>query len=137
MIGQIDPGLVGVIGAVLGGGVIGGIVALFKLKPDIAQINVSTAQGAVIVQSGVIQSLNEENARLHERQQALEEDNAALTERVKSLERSMGSANDAQNARIRTLENENAGLREENIRLQERVGMLELELEGLRLNGGG
>lgn len=41
-------------------GVIGAIVAFYKLKPETGQILVSTAQGVVIIQTGVIESLREE-----------------------------------------------------------------------------
>ncbi len=48
------PVVVGLIVAVLGGG---GLVALFRARPEGSKILVDAAQGAVIVQSGVIDSL--------------------------------------------------------------------------------
>lgn len=53
-----------VIALIGGGGLVGGIVALLRLKPDVARVTVSAAEGAVIVQSGVIKSLQDEIARL-------------------------------------------------------------------------
>lgn len=48
------------------GGLLAGIVALFKIRPDIANVSVKSAEGAVIVQSGVITSLRQEIERLSE-----------------------------------------------------------------------
>jgi threonine dehydratase len=53
-----------IISAIGGGGIITAIVAAFKVKPDIARVTVSAAEGAVIVQSGVISSLRDELNRL-------------------------------------------------------------------------
>ena len=53
--------IIGVLGPA---GVIGAIVAFFKLKPETSQIIVNTAQGAVIVQSGVIETLQTELIRV-------------------------------------------------------------------------
>jgi hypothetical protein len=47
-----------------GGGLIGGAVAFIKMKPDIANISVKSAEGAVVVQAGVITSLKDEITRL-------------------------------------------------------------------------
>lgn len=51
------PILIALIGS---GGVIGAIVAFYKLKPETGQLMVTTAQGVVIIQTGVIESLREE-----------------------------------------------------------------------------
>lgn len=52
-------------------GAIGGIVALLRLRSDTARTTVSAAEGAVIVQSGVISSLRDENTRLREERDEL------------------------------------------------------------------
>lgn len=52
------------ISVILGGGFLSGIYALLKLRPEAGQITVTAAQGAVIVQTGVIESLNTELKRL-------------------------------------------------------------------------
>lgn len=49
-----------------GGGILGGVVALFKLRPEVTRVTVSAAEGAVIVQTSVITSLNSEVKRLRE-----------------------------------------------------------------------
>jgi hypothetical protein len=52
--------------ALMGGGLFSGIVALLKFKPEKDAVVVSAAQGAVIVQSGVIDALQEELRRARE-----------------------------------------------------------------------
>lgn len=49
--------------AVLGGGFVTGLVALLRFRVDKDAVVVSAAQGAVVVQSGVIDALQEELAR--------------------------------------------------------------------------
>lgn len=62
-----------VVAVVLGGGGIGGaIVALLKVRPEAGQIAVTASQGALIVQSGVIDTLQEENTQLRARLEDLE-----------------------------------------------------------------
>jgi cell division protein FtsB len=84
--------------AVLGtGGIAGAIVALLKFRPEAGQITVVAAQGALVVQQGVLKDLQDENARLRQRIEALEKDmsrfyeltqeNRTLRARVSSLER--------------------------------------------------
>lgn len=71
-----------VLAIVLGsGGVIGGLVTLLRLRSDTARTTVSAAEGAVIVQSGVISSLRDENTRLREANEELRELLAAIDER--------------------------------------------------------
>lgn len=67
-----------VIALIGGGGMVGGITALLKIRPEAGQISVSAAQGAVIVQTGVIENLQREMARLREQVEALEAANAEL-----------------------------------------------------------
>jgi len=108
------PFLVAVIG---GSGLIGGVIALLKLRPEAGQIIVTAAQGAVIVQTGVIDSLREENERLRHR--------------VDALEAEMGSV-DSPHRRIQMLEDEREVLRAENGRLRERVRHLEEDLRQIK-----
>jgi cell division protein FtsB len=98
----------GLIALVVGLG--GAVVALLKLRPEAGQITVIAAQGAVVVQQGVIETLQTELDRYGERLEALEQerDNLRIT--------------------ARDLEYENAALRE-------RVGFLEAEVK--RLTNGG
>jgi hypothetical protein len=63
----VDSTALNVLTIIIGsGGIVGGIVALFKMRPETSRIVVSAAEGAVIVQSGVITSLKNEIQRLHE-----------------------------------------------------------------------
>lgn len=66
--------------ALLGGGLFSGIGALLRFKPEKDAVVVSAAQGAVIVQSGVIDALQEELARERQLRKAAEA-------RVRELER--------------------------------------------------
>lgn len=59
--------LVGVIGS---GGLIGGFIALRKIKPEIVSLSVNAAEGAVVVQTKVITTLEKEIARLQLAEQA-------------------------------------------------------------------
>lgn len=68
----MTPAVLQIIVAILGsGGVIAGLVAFFKLRSDNARTTVGAAEGAVIVQSGVITSLREEIARITEERDEL------------------------------------------------------------------
>jgi hypothetical protein len=106
--GSYLPYVVGIIVALLGGG---GLAALLKTGREGSRIVVDAAQGAVVVQSGVIGDLRdqlidaqrqitemrghltelgllrEENRMLRGRQAQLEQENAALSKRVAELER--------------------------------------------------
>lgn len=107
--------------ALLGGG---GIYGIFRVRPEAAQISVSAAQGAVIVQTGVIDSLREENKRLADRLSELERTSANVTqlqERVEFLE--------SDRTRLRR---EAEQLRGENTGLRDRVQTLESEVASLR-----
>lgn len=82
-----------ILGFLLSGGFLAGIYAILKIRPEAGQITVTAAQGAVIVQSGVIDSLKEELIRLSgeitELRQELEierAENKGLRTRIKNLE---------------------------------------------------
>ncbi len=66
MILAIDyaPILTGVVSFIFGGGLVTAIVALYKVKPEAGQIVVTAAQGALVVQTGVIENLQKEIIRL-------------------------------------------------------------------------
>lgn len=55
------------------GGAIGGLVTLLRLRSDTARTTVSAAEGAVIIQSTVIDNLRDERARLREENEELRE----------------------------------------------------------------
>lgn len=82
-----------IISAIMGGGFLSGVYALLKLRPEAGQITVTAAQGALIVQTGVIESLREELQRLageiQELRQELEaerKEKENLRIRIKDLE---------------------------------------------------
>jgi len=58
------PLTTGIISFVFGGGLVTAVVALYKVKPEAGQIVVTAAQGALLVQSGVIENLQKEINRL-------------------------------------------------------------------------
>lgn len=64
--------------AIFSGGFVGGIVLLLKVRPEVGQITVNAAQGALVVQSGVIEDLNKHVERMDERVTSLENE-LALT----------------------------------------------------------
>jgi hypothetical protein len=75
--------IVSLIIAVVGsGGFVGGLYALLKLRPEAGQITVEAAQGAIIVQTGVIETLRVELKRLLE-------ENAYLRSRLVELEKAL------------------------------------------------
>jgi len=96
------PVVVGLIVAVLGGG---GLVALFRARPEGSKILVDAAQGAVIVQSGVIDSLradlNAARAEIRELRSHMTE-MSVLREQVRGLEAENGNLR----SRISHLENQ-------------------------------
>ncbi len=61
---DFTPVLTGIISFVFGGGLVTAIIALYKVKPEAGQIVVTAAQGALLVQSGVIENLQKEINRL-------------------------------------------------------------------------
>jgi chromosome segregation ATPase len=99
------PVVAGLIVAVLGGG---GLVALIKARPERSLISVNAAQGAVIVQSGVIDSLRADL-------------NAARAE-IRELRGHM--------IEIQALRDQVRGLEAENGSLRSRVAHLESQLQG-------
>lgn len=80
---QLIPVLVAALG---GGGLVGAVVALFKLRPESGAIVVTAAQGALVVQSSVLNELHKENERLRNRVSTLERELAALRVEVHGKE---------------------------------------------------
>lgn len=87
-----------IIQLLLGSGFLTGLYVLLKVRVEAGQITVTAAEGAVIVQTGVIDSLKAELERLekkitklenekNEEIKNLQEENAALRRRVKELEK--------------------------------------------------
>lgn len=92
--------LVSLFVALLGaGGLVGAVVALVKLRPESGQIVVTAAQGALVVQSGVIESLRNQNAHQQARIDDLQMENNQLRMRVGTLERELHSLRDEINRR--------------------------------------
>lgn len=111
---MLTDGVVQVLVAILGsGGVIGAIVAIMKVRPEAGQIAVDAANGAIVVQTGVIDTLRKENQLLRERMEDLESKVALL-----------GDLQD----RVKGLEDERRKLKAENTRLRGRVTHLEERL---------
>lgn len=84
-----------VLAAVFGGG---GIFALLKVRPEAGQISVSAAQGAVIVQTSVIDTLRSELGRtsielanVSGRLETLEGEYEACKRRLLDMEQRMGN----------------------------------------------
>ncbi len=76
-----------VIAALGGGGLFGAVIALLKLRPEAGQITVVAAQGALVVQQGVLDNVLNENKRLRDQVDALETENRELRARLILLER--------------------------------------------------
>lgn len=55
-----------------GGGLLGGIYALLKLRPEAGQITVSTAQGVLLMQTSVIEDQRAQIERLQNRLDVVE-----------------------------------------------------------------
>jgi septal ring factor EnvC (AmiA/AmiB activator) len=73
-----------IVSTILGGGLLSAIYALLKLRPEAGQITVTAAQGAVIVQSSVIETLNKEMSHLREEVAQVEMQLVASTEAHKN-----------------------------------------------------
>lgn len=124
---SIAPVVVAVLGV---GGIGGAVVAFIKVKPEANQIAVTASQGALIVQTGVIDTL-------HAELKAAEADKAQLRNRLEDLESKVALIQDCQaqvtelKRRVETLEDERTRLRSENTRLRKRVSELEKKLQEL------
>ncbi len=63
---------------IFGGGIVTAYQAFYKVKPEAGQIVVTAAEGALIVQTGVIGNLNKEIERLHTEIAELKKENEQL-----------------------------------------------------------
>lgn len=115
-----------VILAIIGTGGIGGaIVAFIKVRPEAGQIAVTASEGALVIQTGVINTLREENEQLRNRLENLES-KVALFGDLKE--------------RVEYLESQRKQLRSDNDRLRKRVASLEKQVRDLGqepINGNG
>jgi hypothetical protein len=74
---------VGIVGS---GGLTGALIAVLKFRPEAGQVLVTTAQGVLIVQTGVIDSLRDELKRVSDKLEQMEKENAGLRARIRELE---------------------------------------------------
>lgn len=110
----MDASLVGpVLLVLLGGGLLAAIASFRKAPAEKQAIIITAAQGAVVVQSGVIEDLREELDRAHSQI-------ATLTEEL--------------HAEVSRLRSERDALRAENTKLRQRIRTLEARVEQLEAN---
>lgn len=117
----------------LGGGLLIGLASYIKARPEANQIIVTSAQGAVIVQSGVLDDLHEELARQTERyklereelQETMRQDRARYERVMGDLEERLLDALE----RIKGCEKIMARLSE----LETEIAELKRELEATRI----
>jgi predicted RNase H-like nuclease (RuvC/YqgF family) len=107
------PIIIAVVGS---GGIVGAIVAFLKVRPEAGQIAVTAAGDALVVQSGVITTLREENSQLRLRLENLESKVALMMDLRE---------------RVEELEDERKKLRAENGRLRKRVASLETQVRAM------
>jgi uncharacterized membrane protein len=68
------------------GGITGGLIALLKLRPEAGQIVVTAAEGALVIQAGVLEQLQAENQRILKDNQRILQENGRLRSRIVELE---------------------------------------------------
>ena len=107
------PVIIAVVGS---GGIIGAIVAFLKVRPEAGQIAVTAAGDALVVQSGVITTLRDENTQLRSRLENLESKVVLMMDLRE---------------RVEELEDERKKLRAENGRLRKRVASLEQQVRAM------
>lgn len=116
----ILPLVIAILGA---GGVVGAISAWRKVQPERESIIITAAQGALVIQAGVLEKLQEELERAHEQ--------------IAELRTEVEAVNDELHAEVDQLRGERDALLEENSDLREKVTQLEQrvhELEHARSN---
>lgn len=126
-LGSWLPAVIGGIASLLTGG---GLVALFKARPEGSKILVDTAQGAVIVQTGVMTSLRESLKSAEDKNDATEKRLSGALREIADLRSHITEVNELR-GKVRTLEHDNEQLASENARLRARQSQLELENEDL------
>ena len=83
----MSQALISVLVAVIGsGGLVGGIVAFLKLRPERDSIVVTAAQGALLMQTGIADQLRADLAAAEQRVRALEGRLSARDEQIADLE---------------------------------------------------
>jgi len=103
--------------AILGtGGVVGAIAAFFKIRPEAGQIAVTASEGALIVQTGVIENLHK--------------DNQQLRNRLEDMESKVSLMMDLRD-RVEVLEDERDALKAQNEKLRKRIVILERQIREL------
>jgi cell shape-determining protein MreC len=95
----------------------GGLAALLRIRADRGKVVIEAAQGAVIVQTSVIEDLHTELARVKADVATLRSE---ATDRGQEMARLRAENND-----LRALRTELEQLREENVRLRARVTAIE------------
>lgn len=106
-----------VILAIIGTGGIGGaIVAFLKVRPEAGQIAVTASEGALVVQTGVIETLRIENEHLRTRLENMESKVAMMMDLRE---------------RVEYLEDSRKKLKGDNERLRKRVASLEAQVRTL------
>lgn len=142
--------IVTLVGLVLGGGgIAAGVVALIKVRPEAGQVVVTAAQGALVVQSGVIDELKEELVRVHGELNRERDKSNRYYQRLETLERDVRRSEEirdkldtlagkvyALSAELEKVQRERDGLMERNIQLQERIEELEAEVGRLKEANG-
>ncbi len=127
-LGDFVPVIIALVGT---GGILGGIVAILKVRPESGQIAVTASQGALVVQTGVIENLKKEIDRANAKVEW-------MLNRMEALEAEAAKV-DQLHARVAQVEEDNKRLRNERDKLRKRVVHLEREVERLNgdLNGDG
>lgn len=117
-----SPWFTGLAALILGLGGGGGIAAFVKMKPERGRIVIDAAQGAVVVQSGVMTDLRAELDRLKREIDELREDRDAEVARLRAEAAELRAGRDAEVAQLRA---EVARLRAENALTATRVTRVE------------
>lgn len=79
----------------------GGIVAAFRVKADRGKVVIETAQGAVIVQTGVMEELRKELTRLQSEIAELRDERDAEVTRLRAEVAALRAGRDAEVAELR------------------------------------
>jgi hypothetical protein len=97
MVAKVDLNAVVIV--LLGGGFLTGLAALMKFKPEKDAIVVSAAQGAVVVQTSVIDALQEEldrarreKAEVHTELESCRKHNHDLRIEIETIRQRLGNA---------------------------------------------
>lgn len=88
ILGELAPVIIAVTAA---GGLCGGIVALLRVRPEAGKLVVEAAEGAVVVQSGVITALRDELAELRRELEAARDEEDDCKRRCLALERELAA----------------------------------------------